>query len=168
MALIKGEVLFSSTAKADQKFGAPGNYYVTLKVSPEVFADAQAIGLKCKENEYKDTRQLTVNLKLKGGGKRKDGSDYVNDPIPVVIKTPENSKLPFTESARDENGDLVQRQAEIPRGSRVKVSYKSREWEMMGKTGTAFDLRSVQIIEAGSNNDAMAEFDDDDDDDDEF
>lgn len=165
MALIKGEVLFSSTVKPDTKFGMPGNYYVTLKVTPEVYADAQAIGLKCKESDYKGQTQLTVNLKLKGGGTRKDGSAYVNDPIPVVNK----DKTPFTEKGRDENGELVERQAEIPRGSKVKVSYKAREWEMMGRTGTAFDLRAVQVIEAGSGSDAMAEFEDDDDDDiDEF
>lgn len=169
MALIKGKVLFSSTVKPDTKFGLPGNYYVTLEVSPEVYADAQAVGLKCKESTYKGRTQLTVNLKLKGGGTRKDGSQYVNDPIPVVIKTPENAKAPFVEKGRDENGELVERPAEIPRGSKVKVSYKAREWEMMGRTGTAFDLRAVQIIEKGSDNDAMSEFEDeDDDDDDEF
>lgn len=168
MALIKGEVLFSSTVKPDTKFGTPGNFYVTLKVSPEVYADTQAIGLKCKESEYKGQTQLTVNLKLKGGGTRKDGSAYVNDSIPVVIKTPENAKAAFTEKGRDENGELVERPAEIPRGSKVKVSYKAREWEMMGKTGTAFDLRAVQIIEKGSDADAMSEFEDEDDEDDEF
>lgn len=168
MAIIKGEVLFSSTSKADLKFGAPGNYYVTLKVSEETFADAEQLGLKVKRNTYKGEEQLTVNLKLKGGGKRKDGSDYVNDPIKVVVKKPENAKTPYVENARDENGNLVERQKEIPRGSRVKVSYKARVWEMMGKTGTAFDLRAVQIIEEGANGDPMGEFDDEDDDEDEF
>lgn len=165
MAIIKGEVLFSSTAKADQKFGAPGNYYVTLKVSPEVFADAEQVGLKCKRNLYKGEEQLTVNLKLKGGGQRKDGSAYVNDPIRVIIKKPDNPKTPYVENARDENGNLVERQKEIPRGSKVKVSYKARTWEMMGNTGTAFDLCAVQIIEEGTNGDPMNEFDDEDEDD---
>lgn len=165
MAIIKGEVLFSSTAKPDLKFGAPGNFYVTLRVSEESFADAEQLGLKVKRNVYKGEEQLTVNLKLKGGGKRKDGSDYVNDPIKVVVKTADNAKTPYMEKGRDENGELVDRQKEIPRGSRVKVSYKARQWEMMGKTGTAFDLRAVQIIEEGANGDPMNEFDDDDDED---
>lgn len=169
MAILKGEVLFSSTAKPDTKFGAPGNFYVTLKVTPEVFADAEQVGLKCKRDVYKGEEQLTVNLKLKGGGKRKDGSDYLNDPINVVIKKADNAKTPYVERARDENGEIVERQKEIPRGSKVKVSYKARTWEMMGKTGTAFDLRAVQIIEEGTNGDPMDEFDNDmDDDDDEF
>lgn len=165
MAIIKGEVLFSSTAKPDLKFGAPGNYYVTLKVDPETFADAESIGLKTKRDVYKGEEQLTVNLKLKGGGKRKDGTDYLNDPIKVIIKKADDAKTPYVEKARDENGEIVERQKEIPRGSRVKVSYKARTWEMMGKTGTAFDLRAVQIIEEGANGDPMDEFEDDDDDD---
>lgn len=164
MAVLKGEVLFSSTAKPDLKFGAPGNYYVTLKVDEATYADAEQLGLKCKVDVYRGEEQRTVNLKLKGGGKRKDGSDYINDPIKVVIKTPENNKAPYTEKGRDENGEIVERQKEIPRGSRVKVSYKARTWEMMGKTGTAFDLRAVQILEEGANGDPMDEFDDDDDD----
>lgn len=168
MAILKGKVLFSSTAKPDLKFGAPGNYYVTLQVSEETFADAEQLGLKVKRSTYRGEEQLTVNLKLKGGGKRKDGSDYVNDAIKVVLKTAENAKMPYMEKGRDENGELVDRQKEIPRGSRVKASYKARDWEMMGKTGTAFDLRAVQIIEEGANGDPMNEFDDDDDEDDEF
>lgn len=165
MAVIKGDVLFSSTAKPDMKFGAPGNYYVTLKVDEATYADAEQLGLKCKRNTYKGEEQLTINLKLKGGGKRKDGTDYINDAIRVVVKTPENAKAPYTEKGRDENGDIVERQKEIPRGSRVKVSYKARVWEMMGNSGTAFDLRAVQILEEGAGGDPMDEFDDDDDDD---
>ncbi|AHK11924.1 hypothetical protein CHOED_064 [Vibrio phage CHOED] len=166
MAVLKGTVLFSSTAKPDLKFGAPGNYYVTLSVDEATYADAEQLGLKCKRNVYRGEEQLTVNLKLKGGGKRKDGSDYINDAIKVVVKTEANNKAPYIEKGRDENGEIVERQKEIPRGSRVKVSYKARTWEMMGKTGTAFDLRAVQIIEEGSNGDPMDEFEDDDDDED--
>ncbi|WMX18610.1 hypothetical protein [Aeromonas phage 1233] len=168
MAIIKGKVLFASTTKPDIKFGAPGNYYVTIQVDEATYADAEQLGLKCKRNVYKGQEQLTVNLRLKGGGTRKDGSQYVNDPIPVVIRTPENDKAPYVEKARDENGDVVTRAKEIPQGSKVKVSYKTREWTMMGKTGTAFDLRAVQIIEEGSSNDPMGEFDGDEDDDEEF
>lgn len=159
MAIIKGKALFASTAKADTKFGAPGNYYITLEVSEEVYADAEALGLKCKRNVYKGQEQLTVNLRLKGGGKRKDGSDYLNDPIPVVIKTPENDKAPYTEKARDAVGELVSRPKEVPQGSIVRVSYKSREWEMMGKSGVTFDLRAVQILKEGASGDPMGEFD---------
>lgn len=160
MAVIKGTVLFSATAKADTKFGVPGNYYVTLTVDEATFSDAEQLGLKVKRDSYKGEEQLTVNLRLKGGGKRKDGSDYVNAPIRVVDK----AKVPYVENGRDENGDIVERQKEIPRGSRVKVSYKARNWEMMGKTGTAFDLRAVQIIEEGTSGDPLDEFDDDEDD----
>lgn len=166
MAILKGKVLFSSTVQPDLKFGAPGNYYVTLQVDEETYADAENQGLKCKRDSYKGEEQLTVNVRLKGGGQRKDGSSYVNDPIPVVIKTPENSKAPFTEKARDENGELVERQKEIPRGSRVKVSYRARTWEMMGRTGTAFDLKAVQILEIGASGNPMDEFEDDDDEED--
>lgn len=162
MAIIKGEVLFASTVKADTKFGAPGNYYVTLKVDEETYADAEAIGLKCQRNEYKGEEQLTVNIRLKGGGTRKDGSTYVNDPITVV----DRNKVAYVEKARDENGNLVERQKEIPRGSKVKVSYKAREWTMMGKSGIAFDLKAVQVIIEGSGGDPVAEFDVDDDDED--
>lgn len=167
MAIIKGEVLFAATAKADEKFGAPGNYYVTLKVSEETFADAEQIGLKTKRGNYKGDEQLTVNIKIKGGGTRKDGTTYVNDPVKVIIKTPEDAKLPYTERRRDEEGELVVSQKELVRGSKVKISYRARNWEMMGKTGTAFDLKAVQIIEEGTGGgDPTADFDDDDDDDD--
>lgn len=167
MSIIKGTVLFASTAKADDKFGPPGNYYVTLLVDEATYADAEQIGLKCKRGIYKGEEQLTVNLKLKGGGVRKDGSTYVNDPIKVVMKTDSDSKKPYTEKARDENGELVERQKELVRGSKVKVSYKAREWTMMGRTGTAFDLRAVQVIEEGDGfGDPTDEFEDDDDEDD--
>lgn len=167
MSIIKGEILFASTAKVDDKFGPPGNYYVTLLVDEETFADAENIGLKCKRGSYKGQEQLTVNIKLKGGGTRKDGTSYVNDPIRVVIKTPEDSKAPYVEKARDHEGELVVRQKELVRGSKVKVSYRAREWEMMGRTGTAFDLRAVQVIEEGAGGqDPIDEFDDDDEDDD--
>ena len=168
MAVIKGKVLFSATAKPDLKFGAPGSYYVVLQVSPEVYADAEAVGLKCKTDTYKGEEQRTVQIKLKGGGTRKDGSTYVNDAPKVVIKTPEDAKKAYVEKRRNEEGELVESQKEIPRGSGVKVSYKPRQWEMMGKTGMAFDLRAIQIIEEGGGGDPMSEFDDDDDGDDEF
>jgi hypothetical protein len=163
MSIIKGEVLFSSTAKADDKFGPPGNYYVTLLVDEETFTDAEQIGLKCKRGDYKGTPQLTVNVKMKGGGTRKDNTTYLVDPIPVVIKTTENNKEPYVEKARDEHGDVCIRQKELVRGSKVKVSYRAREWEMMGKFGTAFDLKAIQVLDEGAGADPTAEFDDDDD-----
>lgn len=168
MAVIKGEALFSATNKPDIKYGAPGNYYIVVKVTPEVYADAEAIGLKCKRNVYKGDEQLTVQLKLKGGGTRKDGTSYVNDAPKVVIKTADDNKAPYTEKARDESGELVTVQKEVPRGSKIKVSYKAREWEMMGNTGTAFDLRAIQIIEEGGGSNPMDEFDDEDDGEDDF
>jgi len=164
MSIIKGEVLFASTASVDDKFGPPGNYYVTLLVDEETFADAEADGLKCKRGDYKGTPQLTVNLKLKGGGTRRDNTTYINKPITVVIKTPENSKAPYQEKAHDENGDVCMRQKELVRGSLVRVSYKAREWTMMGKSGVAFDLKAVQVLVEGSGSqDPTDEFDDDDD-----
>ena len=163
MSIIKGEVLFASTAKVDDKFGPPGNYYVTLLVDEATFADAENDGLKCKRGDYKGTPQLTVNIKLKGGGTRKDKTTYINKPITVVIKTPENSKEPYVEKARDENGDVCERQKELVRGSKVKVSYRAREWTMMGKSGVAFDLKAVQVIQEGSGGgDPTEEFDGDD------
>lgn len=164
MAVLTGEALFSATNKPDIKYGAPGNYYIVVKVSPEVYADAEVAGLKCKRNMYKDQEQLTVQLKLKGGGKRKDGSDYINDAPKVVIKTPEDTKAPYMEKAHNENGELVMVQKEVPRGSRVRVSYKARQWEMMGNTGTAFDLRAIQILEEGGSLDPLDEFGEEDDD----
>lgn len=164
MAIITGKALFSSTNKPDMKFGAPGSYYVVFSVTPEVYADAEALGLKCKRNVYKGEEQLTVQLKLKGGGKRKDGSDYINDAPKVILKTPEDAKAPYVEKARNEHGELVTTQKEIPYGSSIKVSYKARSWEMMGKTGTAFDLRAIQILEEGGSNDPLDEFAEDDDD----
>lgn len=167
MAVIRGEVLFAATAKADEKFGAPGNYYVTLKVSEETFADAEQIGLKTKRGNYKGDEQLTVNIKLKGGGTRKDGTQYLNDPIKVIQKTEGDSKAPYVEKRRNEEGELVTCQKELVRGSKVKVSYRAREWEMMGRTGVAFDLRAVQVIEEGTGGgDPTDDFDDDDEDDD--
>jgi hypothetical protein len=164
MAVIQGKALFSSTKAPDMKFGAPGSYYVVLAVSPEDYADAEALGLKCKRNVYKGEEQLTVQLKLKGGGKRKDGSDYINESPKVILKTPSDPKSPYVEKARNEHGELVTTQKEIPYGSSIKVSYKSRSWEMMGKTGTSFDLRAVQILEEGGSNDPLDEFGDDEDD----
>lgn len=164
MAIISGKALFSSTSKPDMKFGAPGSYYVVFSVTPEVYADAEALGLKCKRNVYKGDEQLTVQLKLKGGGKRKDGTDYINEPPKVVLKTPQDNKAPYTEKAHNEHGELVSVQKEIPYGSTIRVNYKARSWEMMGKTGTAFDLRAVQIIEEGGSNDPLDEFAEDDDD----
>lgn len=168
MAVMKGKVLFCSTQKPDIKFGAPGNYYITLLVDEETYADAEALGLKCKRGSYKGVEQLTVNLRLKGGGTRKNGTAYINDPIPVVLRQDaEHTKVPYVEKARDENGEVVERSKEPPMGSIVRVSYKAREWEMMGKKGTAYDLKAVQILKEGSNNEPLGDFEDYDDDEEE-
>lgn len=164
MAVMTGKVLFASTQKPDIKFGAPGNYYITLLVDEATYADAEQLGLKCKRGSYKGQEQLTVNLRLKGGGIRKNGTAYVNDPIPVVLRVDkEHTKEPYVEKARDENGELVTRTKEPPMGSVVRVSYKAREWTMMGKTGTAYDLKAVQILKEGANNEPLGDFADEDD-----
>lgn len=163
MPVITGTALFSATNKPDLKFGAPGNYYMVVQVDESTFADAEAVGLKCKRDSYKGAEQLTVQLKLKGGGKRKDGTDYINDAPKVVLKTPEDSKLPYTEKARNETGELVTVQKEVPRGSHIRVSYKARKWEMMGNSGVAYDLRAIQILEVGGSNDPLDEFGEEDD-----
>lgn len=156
---IKGKILFADTAKPDTRFN---KYKVTILVNEEQFTIAESSGLKCVRGSYDGQEQLKVDLKNPGfGTRKKDNTQFMHDPIPVLLRTPEGN-VPYKERVQGPEG-LVEVQKEIPRDSKVIVSWEDKPYTTFGG-GIAKRMRSILIVEEGATSANVAcDFDDDDD-----
>lgn len=162
---IKGKILFADTAKPDSRFQ---KYKVTLLVNEEQYAIAEAAGLKVSRGSYDGQEQLKVEVKNPGfGTRKKDNTQFKHDPIPVLLRTPEGN-VPYTEQVQGPEG-LVTVQKEIPRNSKVVVSWEDKPYSTFGG-GIAKRMRSILVVEEGATSgNAAGDFDEDEDfDDDDF
>lgn len=157
---VKGKTLFADTAKPDSKFN---KYTITLLVNETQFSVAEQAGLKVKRGSYDGQEQLTVQIKNPGfGTRKKDNTQFQHDPVPVFIRT-EDGNVKYTENVQGPEGP-VKVQKEIPRNSKVIVSWEDKPYSTFGG-GIAKRIRSILIVEEGATSaDVSSDFDDVDED----
>lgn len=124
-----GTALFSNIVTQPSYGGTPtGKYELTITLSPEQAADAEANGLSITRSDYNGTEQVKAKFKTK----YKPATNTVVD----------RKAKPFVDS----EGNL----REIPRGSQVAVFFQSKPYTMMGKAGVTNYLQGIQVIEENS------------------
>lgn len=156
---VKGKILFADTAKPDAKYN---KYKVTLLVNEAQYAVAEEAGLKASVGAYDGQEQRKVELKNPGfGTRKKDNTQFLHDPIPVLLRT-EAGNVPYTEKRPGATGELETVQKEIPRNSKVIVSWEDKPYTTFGG-GIAKRIRSILVVEEGATQ-ARPEGDFDDDD----
>lgn len=122
-----------------------GKYELTITLTEEQAADAEANGLSIQRSEYNGQSQVKAKLKTKFP---LNSSNFVGKVATRDANGKPTSWHPFT--------DDLNATREIPRGSTVSVVYTTKPYEMMGKSGVSNYLLAVQVIEENS----AIEFDD--------
>lgn len=131
----RGTALFSNIITEDK---LSNKYSLTVLLTEEQLADAEAQDLKVKTGTYQDSPQYTARFNTK-----------FELPVKAVVG---RDKMPFVSDAGARK--------EIPKGSEVVVHYRDRAWEHMGKTGMSFDLVGIQVISEASGELAFDDFED--------
>lgn len=117
MPVIKNvEVLFSNVVNTDDY---NNKYNITVGLTEEQYADAEAEGINVKTKEYEGKTQYQAKFATKFR--------------PRVVGS-------------DPSRDYDLEGQEIGRGSTISVQYREREWTHGGKQGTSRDLVAVQIL----------------------
>ncbi len=130
-----GTVLFSNIVNQPVFNNQPtGKYEITITLTEEQAADAEANGLAVTRSEYQGTTQVKAKLKTKF-------------PLNTTNCVDRTGKNPFVDDA----GQVK----EIPRGSTVAVIYTTKPYTAFGGGVTNY-LQGLQVIEENS----MMEFDD--------
>jgi hypothetical protein len=144
MAIAKGTAMWAKVHRPVANYNKDGyEYTIDLIVDKEEAAKLKEVGATVREKGG----DLVVKFKLKV--ERKDGSK--NEP-PLIVDA---DKMPTKE--------------EIGNGSKVRVQYRTYDWEFGKKKGTSIALQAVQVLELvefkGGTTQAGAEFGDVDEDD---
>lgn len=124
-----GTVLFSNIVNQPVFNGQPtGKYEITITLTEEQAADAEANGLAITRSEYQGSTQIKAKLKTK----------Y---PLNVKNCVDRTGKNPFVDDA----GQV----REVPRGSTVAVIYTTKPYTAFGG-GTTNYLQGLQVVEENS------------------
>ncbi len=121
-----GTVLFSNITEFPEFNGKKGDKYeITITLTAEQAADAEANGLSVTKGEYNGNEQFKAKFKTK----------YMPSPKACV----DRYAKPFVDSDNQLR--------EIPRGSTVDVVYTTKPYSMMGKSGITNYLVALQVVE---------------------
>lgn len=133
---VKGTVIFSNLTTVDDfsnKFG------MTIQIAPEAAVDLEnltPVPVPVRTKEYQGESQQQVSFKTKFPLKSAAMVKRDKSPLWPTVTTLEDGKEVTTITP-----------FEVPRGSQVLLVAKSRPWTFGGKSGTAWDLAGIQLIE---------------------
>lgn len=134
---VKGTVIFSNLTVVDDfsnKFG------MTIQIAPEAAIDLENLSpnpVPVRSKEYQGEAQQQVSFKTKYQLKST-----------AMVQRDKSPLWPTVTSLDDEGNEVTTiMKTEVPRGSQVLLVAKSRPWTFGGKSGTAWDLAGIQLIE---------------------
>jgi|TARA_R110001592_G_scaffold30380_1_gene108902 hypothetical protein len=124
MAIVEGTAYWASITRPNEKFEPM--WRVDVALSDKDAEDFKSKGVNLKESVIEDkTVNNLVTFKRKVS---KANGDRNSQPTLVDAEKKPLDKI-------------------VGNGSKVKVMYKSYDWNYKGKTGTGLDLQAVQVVD---------------------